>query len=352
MEKILRITGYQVENLTDLKEVAPAAFSGEHNRTKVYSFLSTTEILEKLALLGWNITYAKQQGSSQYSRHIIRLTNPDLGYMPLKNDRVRPQLILDNSHNGGSSAQLHMGLFRMVCESELVICLPNLFSNIKFRHMGLDFEELKGIMTKMAEQYQEVGNHIAEMQEIILTKEQQIDFAYKGVAYKDPRFIKDDGTIDFDLLKKRVNPEVLLEPMRGGDAPKTLWETFQTVREWLIKGGFAQTSETGRISRSKTVNNAVRQIALNKTLWLMAEDFLGETKEQSTFEKLIAASTTTTGLEESMIDNGVRTYTTSKGDTKEVMVISDLGDGRMQVKDVNSKLIFADLLQNFHKNIG
>lgn len=332
MEKILRTTGYKVANLDELKEIAPAAFSGDHNRSKVYSFVATTGILENLSKLGWNISYAKQQGNSQFSRHIIRLINEELGYMPLKNDRVRPQLILDNSHNGGSSAQLHMGLFRMVCESELVINIPNLFSNIKFRHMGLNFEELKEIMNKMSEQYKVVAAHISEMQEIVLTKEQQEEFALKGVAYKDPRFIKDDGTIDFNLLRERINPETLLTPVRGGDKPTSLWDVFQNVREWLIKGGYEQKSPTGRVSRSKAINNAVRQIALNKTLWTLAEEFLNHPFEADVFSALVAGAAN--------VDNGIRTYTTAKGEKKQVMIMADLGNGRTQVKDVNTKLVF------------
>jgi hypothetical protein len=341
MERILSITGYEVKNNDDLREVVPAAFSGNHNRSKVYSFVSTTEILENLAKLGWVPTYAKQQGTSEFSRHIIRLTNPELGFMPLKNDNVRPQLILDNSHNGISSAQLHMGLFRLVCQSELVICIPNLFNNIKFRHMGLKFEELKEILSTMSEQYKIVGLHISEMQGIILSEEQQKDFTLRGVAYKDPRFIKDDGTIDMELLNKRINANTLLEPMRGGDKPITLWDTFQNVREWLIKGGYEQVSPTGRKSHSKAINNAVRQIALNKTLWVMAEEYLSSKPENmEMFNKLVAAANVTP---ENNIETGssIKTYTNSKGVKKQVMVIADLGDGNVQVKDVNSKTIFS-----------
>jgi len=341
MEKVLTITGYKVENLDDLRQIAPAAFSGEHNRSKVYSFAATTEILENLSKLGWVLTYAKQQGNSKFSRHIIRLTNTALGYMPLKNDQVRPQIILDNSHNGGSSAQLHMGLFRMVCQSELVICIPNLFNNIKFRHMGLNFEELKVIMNKMTEQYQVVGTHISEMQDIILSKEQQLDFAKRGAAYRDPRrYINDDGTINEKNLNEAIDPIVLLEPMRGGDRPSSLWDTFQIVREWLTKGGFIQKSEKNRNSRSKAINNAVRQIALNKTLWLMAEEYLNKPLEAEVFEKLtannklVAASNTTA-------ENGFKIYTTAKGVEKKIMVIAELEDGRTQVKDLESNSVFS-----------
>lgn len=342
MEKILKTTGYEVKNNEDLRQVVPAAFSVEHNRSKVYSFVPTTDIIENLEKLGWKLAFGKQQGTSQFSRHIIRLVNDDLGFMPLKNDRVRPQLILDNSHNGISSAQLHMGLYRLVCESELVVCIPNLFNNIKFRHMGLNFEELKDIMNKMSEQYKIVGNHIAEMQNVILTEEQQREFALRGVAYKDPRFIKDDGTIDMDLVSKRIDPNSLLVSMRGDDKVASLWDTFQNVREWLIKGGYEQTSPTGRKSRSKAINNAVRQIALNKVLWLMAEEFLGTKSETSDlFNKLTTAANSTVSNGFVTDVNEVKTYTNSKGLQKEVMIIADLGDGLVQVKDTTSKAIFS-----------
>jgi len=351
MEKILRITGYPVENINDIREVAPAVFSGEHNRSRVYSFVSTTEILENLAKLGWNPTYAKQQGSSKFSRHIIRLTNPDLGYMPFKNDRVRPQLILDNSHNGGSSAQLHPGLFRMVCESELVIAISDLFSGIKFRHMGMDFEELKEILNKMSEVYKAVGIHIAKMQDVILSPENKLEFALKAVGYRDPRrFIKSDGTFNVKAIKEAINLEDILQPLRGGDKPENLWDIFNTIREWLIKGGFEQKSEKGRKSRSKAINNAVRQIEFNKDLWKVAEEYLGETIELNIFNKMNASapaitdSITTpspTVIEAVNSNNGFKIYTTAKGEQKEVEIIADLGNGRMQVKDVKANRIFA-----------
>jgi len=338
MEQILRTNGYKVETMEDLMNVAPASFSGDHNRSKNYSFVSTTSIIENLAKLGWNITYAKQQGSSKFSRHIIRLTSPELGYMDLKNDKIRPQLILDNSHNGGSSAQLHMGLFRMVCESEMVISSPSLFTNIKFRHMGLNFDELKGVMEKMAEQYKVVAKVIADMQDIVLTEQQQLEFAAKGAAYRDPRrYINDDGTINYKNLNEAIDPKVLLDPVRGGDKPRTLWETFQNVREWLIKGGFEQKSEKSRKSRSKAINNAVRQISLNKTLWVMAEDYLTKPVENEVFNTLMAAAANA-GI---TTESDIKTFTSTKGEKRQVMIMSDLGDGRTQVRDIHSKLIFC-----------
>jgi len=334
MEKVLRSTGYRVENLEDLRQIAPAAFSGEHNRSHVYSFVSTTQILENLSKLGWNITYAKQQGSSKFSRHIIRLTNPELGYVPLKNERIRPQLILDNSHNGGSCAQLHPGLFRMVCESEMVIGAPDLFNDVKFRHMGLDFEELKEILGKMADQYKIVSGRISEMQEIILSKEQQLQFAMKALALKDPvRYVNDDGTINTKRMNECINPKVLLTPIRGEEM-KSLWDTFQVVREWLIKGGFEQKSLKGRISRSRAINNAVRQISLNKSLWILAEEYLNKPEEVDVFEKLINAANTGNS-------SVVKTYVTSKGESKTVQVVSKLENGRTQVKDLKTNATFS-----------
>jgi hypothetical protein len=334
MERILRITGYKVENFEELQELVPAAFSGEHNRSKVYSFVNTIDILRDLQKLGWNMTYAVQGGSSQFSRHVVRLTNPDLGYMPLKNDNVRPQLIFDNSHNGGSSAQLHMGLFRLVCQSEMVIAIPNLFTGVKFRHMGMDFEELKSVLAKMADQYKIVASHIAKMQDIILTTEQRKEFALKGLAYRNAnRFINSDGTLNLKNLNEAVDSSDLLSPMRGGDEPISLWDVFQTVREWLIKGGFQQRSAKGRLSRSKAIRNVVRQISLNKTLWILAEEYLNNPIATDVFDKLIRAANTS--------NTSFRTYTTAKGEEKKVMIVADLGNGHSQVKDIDANRIFV-----------
>ncbi|MBW3021256.1 DUF945 domain-containing protein, partial [Candidatus Woesearchaeota archaeon] len=108
--------GYRVHNLEELKELAPAVFATEPAKgvTKNYSFIPTDEYVKRILNLGWELHSAKQNGPNPWSRHMIRFTNPKMGYFDLNGDNVKPQIILDNSHNRGSSTQLHMGLFRLV----------------------------------------------------------------------------------------------------------------------------------------------------------------------------------------------------------------------------------------------
>ena len=141
---LLESTGYRVKTLEELKQYVPSAFAETYHpeRSKHYSFVPTNELVQALLNLGWELFSGKQNGSSVHSRHVVRFTNPDLGYMDLRNDKVKPQIIIDNSHNDGSSAQLHMGLFRLVCTNGLVVSMPGLYTNVKFRHMGVNQEEI------------------------------------------------------------------------------------------------------------------------------------------------------------------------------------------------------------------
>jgi hypothetical protein len=154
-ENPLTSIGYRVHNLEELKQYAPAVFATKPNPnvTKRYSFIPTNEIVENIMNLGWELHSTKQNGPDLSSRHMVRFSNEKMGFFKLRNDKVKPQIILDNSHNRGSSAQLHMGLFRLVCTNGLVVAMPGMYTAVKFRHMGVDREELKRILEVAGEQY-------------------------------------------------------------------------------------------------------------------------------------------------------------------------------------------------------
>lgn len=269
--------GYKVTTLDEIRACAPAAFSG-HESPKLsdrYSFVPTGELLEAFAKTNWLPAYAKQNGRSDFARHMIRLNNPDLGFMDLKHDKVKPQIIIDNSHNGGSPAMAHMGLFRLVCTNGLVVAMPGMFSSVKLRHVGINFEELKQLMNVIAEQYVVVGKHISDMQQVVLDEEQREQFVIKAVAHREPHvFIQADGTIDVDKVNTIVNPMEILEPLRGEDKSEDLWTLFNVVQERLIKGEFERHTMSGRPTRARGITNAARHINFNKTLWSIAEEYM------------------------------------------------------------------------------
>lgn len=279
-ENSLTSIGYKVVTLDDIRNFAPAAFS-EKESPKLsdrYSFVPTYDLLDAFQKVNWFPAYAKQQGRSEYARHMVRLTNPDLGFMKLNSDNVKPQIILDNSHNGGSPAIVHMGLFRLVCTNGLVVSMPGMYTSVKLRHVGIDINELKQLMNTVAEQYEVVGTHINEMQEFSLNQSQKEEFVVRAIANREPHiFIKEDGTIDVQKVTTVMNPVQILEPLRGEDSKGDLWSLFNIVQERLVKGEFERHTMNGRRSRARGITNASRHINFNKILWEIVESYMTPT---------------------------------------------------------------------------
>jgi phage terminase large subunit-like protein len=278
----LSVIGYRTPTLDDVKEVVPAAFSKNPapERSEHYSFVSTEELLDTFEKLNWTPYSSKQNGNSPFARHMIRLNNDNLGYLNLRgNDKVKPQIILDNSHNGGSCAQLHMGLFRLVCTNGLVIAMPGMYTNVKFRHMGVNFNELQNLTEQIAIQYNEIGTRVNDMIETKMDQEKAEEFVIKAMAYREPAYFinKEDGSILISKVTKVINPEEILKPVREADKIENLWNVFNIVQERMVKGKFERKSlKTGRVSRPRALTGATRNLQFNKLLWGIAEEVLAE----------------------------------------------------------------------------
>jgi len=276
-ENPLTSIGYRVHTLEELKEYAPAVYATkpDPNVTNRYSFIPTNEIVEKILSLGWELHSAKQNGPNPFSRHTVRFSNPSMGYYDLKGDNVKPQIILDNSHNRGSSAQIHMGLFRLVCTNGLVVAMPGMYTAVKFRHMGVDHEELRRILEVAGEQYKIIGDHIGDMQEVKMTVDKSEEFAIRAIARREPHlFINEDGTVNVEKVTKSTNPTEIISPVRGEDRADNLWTVFNVIQERMINGGYSRITGSGRNSTTRGVTNASRNIDLNKELWSIAEEYM------------------------------------------------------------------------------
>jgi hypothetical protein len=269
--------GYKITSMEDLKEQVPAAFATSYHpeRSERYSLFSTAEFLDTLSKLGWTPYSAKQQGTGPYARHIIRLQNPDLGYIPVKGDKIKPHLMIDNSHNGFTKGQIHMGLFRLVCTNGLVVGIPGLHSSIKFKHMGLDQAQIMNLIAETSEQYRTIGSHIEDMQQIIMSEDDKLEFAVSALALREPnRFIKADKTADFDTIVKLMDPKDIYKPVRPQDEANDLWTVFNVVQERTINGLYERKTERGYKGSPKMITNVARHLTYNQKLWTLAEDYM------------------------------------------------------------------------------
>lgn len=273
--------GYRIKTDEDLKKMVPAAFSRTVSPilTDRYSYFSTEDFLQAFEKLGWKPYSAKQNGASPFSRHIIRLINPDFGFLPVNGDKIRPLIIIDNSHDGFTKAQIHLGLLRLVSSSGLVIAIPGLSTNVKWLHVGVDQKIMIEMIADIVEQYRIVGSHVSNMQQVSLTEEQKQEFAIKAIAYRDPRkFILEDGTINESAIHSALDIHDIYEPIRPQEEVDDLWTIFNIVQERTIKGMFEMTSPKGRKSSPRVITNGKRNLEYNKKLWALAESFMPATE--------------------------------------------------------------------------
>lgn len=276
MSANLTSNGYLIDSLETLQQVVPAAFAkSQHpDRSDKYSFFSTAELLNIVEPLGWTPYSGKQYGNKDYSRHIIRLNNSKMGFQNFGGDKIRPQILIDNSHDGYTKAQIHIGLFRLVCSNGLVVGMPGQHTSIKFRHMGINPEEIIQLIEQSSVHFDNIGEHIQEMTEVKMDKESKVQFAVQALAYREPtRFMK-EGQVDFKAVTKALNPETFVTPLRSEDKADNLWNVFNIIQEKTVKGLYDRKIESGKIVKVKPITNAVRSLEYNKKLWTLAESFM------------------------------------------------------------------------------
>ena len=146
--------------------------------------------------------------------------------------------------------------------------------------MRLNQKEMIQIIAETAEQYRTVGDHVTEMQKVILNRDQKTDFAMRAVALREPlRFVNEDGTINASEITKSLNPLELFKPVRPQDKKDDLWTTFNVIQERTVQGLYERKSEAGRKANPRTITNAARHLNFNKDLWSLAEEFMPEEAE-------------------------------------------------------------------------
>jgi hypothetical protein len=321
--------GYKIQSRKDLQNYVPAAFA-EHphpDRSDRYSFVSTVSLLDTFEKLGWLPVSAKQHGQNQYGRHIIRLSNPDFGFLPLKGDQVKPHILLDNSHDGYTPASMHLGLFRLVCTNGLVIAAPGMATQIKFRHINVDRTELMELLSEAAEQYRNIGLHISDMSNRVLTNEEREDFAIKAISLREPtRFINPDGTINTSGITQSMNPKTLIEPIRPQDEALDLWTTFNLIQERTVKGLYERKSAKGKKSSPREITNAARSLEFNKKLWSIAEEYMGSP-------------------EDAVLPSEKKIFTSKRGNKMEVEILGSAYGNQIQVKSAEGLVFTTNINQ-------
>lgn len=254
----------RVLTLEDIARVAPSVFAAQPwgEVSEKYRYIPTGEIVKGLLAHGFVAIAARQsntriEGKQDFTRHMIRFRHEDMRSAENLGG-VIPEIVLLNSHDGSSSYQIDLGLYRKVCMNGLHVKSQDVRS-VRVRHSGKDdiIEQVIEGSYQIVTEAPKVIEQINHWQNIELDPKQQEAFAAAALQVRDT-------TLD-------VPPAQLLAVRRADDRSNDVWTTFNRVQENLTKGGVWGHDSNKRMRRLRGVNSVDSDTKLNRALWALTE---------------------------------------------------------------------------------
>lgn len=261
-----------ISSLSDaeIEQAAPSIFSeGQHqSRSDRYEFISTIDVLnglKKEGFLPYSVSQTRARSENQnYTKHMVRLRPIDQ-----KIDDVANEIILVNSHNGTSSYRMFSGCFRFICLNGMISGDMN--TDIRIRHTGNAIHNvIEGAYT-IIKDFDRMNETREAMKNIRLSNDAQLQFAKAALCSRY-------GLDSDNNIQSPINEYGILRVNRREDRENTLWNTFNTVQENMIKGGVRYTTENHRRVSTKPVRNIDNNIKLNQALWILGETEINKHK--------------------------------------------------------------------------
>ena len=251
----------------EIQAQAPAVASTQaaSNVSDKYVHVPTMDLVDDMAKLGWGVSDVKQVGSkkglNKFKKHLVTFRNESIVIKGDDGETVYPQILLTNSHDGLSSFQFRAGLFRLVCSNGLVIATED-FGQMRIRHKGYSFEELKKTVMELVEELPVTVETLNKFREVVLSEEQKHELAMKAIG------------IRFGENGAEVDVQEILKPTRKEDEGSDLWTVFNVIQEKMVRGKFKYKTIKGRNKTARTIKNFNRDVKLNEELYQLAESFI------------------------------------------------------------------------------
>ena len=244
-----------------IKSIAPSVFATQPSEklSNKYVFVPTDEIIESFLKEGWKISEVKQNGKGVHGVHQIKFRN---GELPKVGDTLF-EAVVRNSHNGMSKLSVSAGLFRLCCSNGLTV--PTALSeSFNLRHSRFDLDEVKQLTESFAGRLPKIETSVHRMMERKLSTDEKIDFLRKSA---EVRFGKDKVLKEMEIVG-------LLTPNRMEDEGDDMWRVFNVVQEKFVRGGVEMTSQNGRRTRLRGLQNIMAVNQINTKLWDLAEEMM------------------------------------------------------------------------------
>lgn len=260
-----------VLTLDQIAKRAPSVFAEQpwERMSEKYRFFPTIEVVEGLMKHGFAPVDARQsrsriEGKEAFTKHVIRFRHADLldGEGLAVGEEV-PEIMLLNSHDGTSSYQLSLGMFRKVCSNGLIVKSASV-ADVKVRHSGR-----ASLIDEVIEGSYQI---IKEAPKATAQIEQ-----WKGITL-EPREqeILANAALEIRETSLDVPARELLRVRRFGDTgeangERNLWKTMNVVQENIIRGGVRGLNSKNETRHLRGVNSVDGDTKFNRALWQMTE---------------------------------------------------------------------------------
>ena len=249
-----------------MRQAAPSIFAaGKHaSRSERYTYIPTIDVLRGLHREGFEPFMVAQgrsriEGKSEYTKHMIRMRHAG----QVSTRREAHEIILINSHDGASSYQLLSGMFRFVCCNGLVV--GDVAHDIRIPHKGnVQGEVVEGAF-RVLDDFKAVDESTEAMKAIALKPEEERAFARAALTLRY-------GEREEGQPPAPISADQLIQVRRPEDQGNALWLSFQRIQEHLTRGGLPGRTVQGRRMRTREVAGIDRNVALNRALWVLAEE--------------------------------------------------------------------------------
>ena len=253
--------------MEQIKEKAKSVFAekGSSTTSAKYSHIPTHQIIDDMSKLGWGVVDVKQvraRKNDGFQKHLVVFRNNDISIDGADGDVVFPQILLTNSSDGKNAFTFRAGLFRLVCENGLVISTQD-FADLKIRHFGYDFEELKKTITSMVEKLPLTVESMNKFKQTQLDEKKIKKFASDALKI---RFNEDE------MKRIKIDLNEFTKATRKEDEGNDLWSVFNRVQEKLISGDFSYSYST-KTRKARKIKNFNQDIELNSKLFSLASEY-------------------------------------------------------------------------------
>ena len=232
-----------------------------------YTYVGTSQLVDRLRDVGWSVVRSQQSrvrlhDRQGFQKHAVWLRQTQMmAQMP---EGYVPELVLVNAHDGTSSYQLHMGVFRVQCRNGLVVGDTD-FQAIRFPHRGSSTDRVAEASLRLVDAIPSLIARVGQMKSRLMEASERRGLAEQALALRYP-------------ANPPTTPDGLLAIRRCEDEGRTLWETMNVVQENLLRGGritsTGMTTYRGNLRSVRPCRGIDASVRLNRQLWDVAATYL------------------------------------------------------------------------------